>query len=157
MTFEYSDYYAGLVGRPLLAVGIAILVLLGSLVLYILFDKITRIIKLRFEKGKLVLIIFPCIVLLMLGFGTINYNFLFDDESDLYKIEGMITDISEVGRSPKYTYDGMPVTPKYLTIDDQKYYVMYIGDFEIGDIVKLDYLPKSKTVLTIELIPTDLE
>ncbi|BCR36597.1 hypothetical protein [Mariniplasma anaerobium] len=43
MSFEYSEYYNGFVGRPLLVVGIAVIVLLVSLILFVLYDQITSI------------------------------------------------------------------------------------------------------------------
>lgn len=38
----------------------------------------------------------------------------------------------------------------YIVINDKTYYIMTIGDFEVGDEVTIDYLPKSMIIMNIE-------
>ena len=37
----------------------------------------------------------------------------------------------------------------YIYIEGQEYYIMCIGDIKIGDKVEVEYLPKSKVILSI--------
>ena len=52
--------------------------------------------------------------------------------------------------SNRFHYNGNLVYPKYITIEDEEYFIMYTGVFEVGDVVEITYLPKSKIVLEIQ-------
>lgn len=73
-----------------------------------------------------------------------------EKESDALINSGTITDITNTYGNNKFTYeDKHSIASSYVYIDGDKYYIMYIGDFDIGDEVEFEYLPKSKVILSI--------
>lgn len=95
------------------------------------------------------IVIIVTTMITMIGVVTINFDLMFEEEENREVLFGTISEISSVDTPPKFTYQGIPVTPKYITIDNEKYYIMYIGDFAEGDRVVIEFLPKSKIVLSI--------
>jgi mRNA degradation ribonuclease J1/J2 len=77
--------------------------------------------------------------------------YLFSEkESNALVNSGTITDITNTYGNNKFTYENKhSIASSYVYIDGEKYYIMYIGDFNVGDEVKFEYLPKSKVILSI--------
>jgi hypothetical protein len=88
-------------------------------------------------------------ILATIGITTIDFDLMFEEEDNKITMTGTVEEISSVSSPPKFTYQGMSVIPKYITIDGQKYYIMYIGDIIEGDDVVIEVLPESKLVLSI--------
>ena len=61
-----------------------------------------------------------------------------------------ITAIEFARGTTKMFYDGQLASPDYITIEDQEYFIMHVGEYEIGDEVIIFYLPKSKVILEIK-------
>ena len=73
-----------------------------------------------------------------------------EKENDKVEAIGTIDKITVAQGMNTYSYRGKGVAASYVYIDDKKYYIMYIGDFEEGDTVRFEYLPKSKVILSID-------
>ena len=73
-----------------------------------------------------------------------------EKEQDAIGDIGTITKITRTYGNNKFTYeDEHNAFSSYVYIDGEKYYIMYIGDFNVGDEVEFEYLPKSKVILSI--------
>ena len=73
-----------------------------------------------------------------------------EKEQDAIGDVGAITKITRTYGNNKFTYeDKHSAFSSYVYIDGEKYYIMYIGDFNVGDEVEFEYLPKSKIILSI--------
>ncbi|MCR3906240.1 MAG: hypothetical protein NUK62_04335 [Tenericutes bacterium] len=77
---------------------------------------------------------------------------LVEKESNVISKSGEITLIEDAYNSPRYYYEGNNnIRAKIVTIEDEKFYIYYLGDFAIGDKVNIEYLSKSTFVLKINL------
>ena len=72
-----------------------------------------------------------------------------EKENDKVKTMGEITEIRKTYGLNKYTYEGHVTYASYVYIEDERYYIMNIGEYKVGDVVIIEYLPKSKIVLSI--------
>ena len=125
--------------------------------LVLLYLSITKRITIFNVKYK----IFIYVLLLLVSFGlfydsipTIKHGmFLFvENESNAVYTSGVITYIEEAFNSPRYYYEGNNgIEAKIITINDEQCYIFYLSNFEIGDMVTIEYLPKSTFVLSINL------
>jgi len=85
--------------------------------------------------------------LVNLRFGA---NLLFEDETMIVEQTGRIEHIKEMKLIyVQYNDDGKS-TCQLVTIDGKNYLFASIGDLEIGNYVRVDYLPKSRIVLEWE-------
>ena len=62
----------------------------------------------------------------------------------------MITDIQDTHGLNKFRHNDHVAFASYVYIDGEKFYIMCIEDYQIGDEVVIEYLPKSKIVLSIK-------
>lgn len=100
------------------------------------------------------------ILLVIMSFGlfydsipTIKYGIylLVENESSVMNSSGVITSIEDAYNSPRYYYEGNNnIRAKIITIDDKDFYIYNIGDFEVGDNVTIEYMPKSTFILRID-------
>lgn len=79
----------------------------------------------------------------------LRLKIILDNEHNLNTMNGEISNVSDVALPPKYYIDGSRVWPKLIEIDGETYYIMTIGDYEIGNKVIIEYLPNSNIVISI--------
>lgn len=72
-----------------------------------------------------------------------------EKETDKIVCYGEVHSFEKTYGINKYTYNGENSFAYYIFIDDEKYYIMHIGDIKVGDKVEFEYLPKSKIILSI--------
>ncbi len=157
MSFEYNEYYSKLFGVSLLAIMIATTILIFSIFIFVFYDRIRKITKININRNKIFNFLPGLLLLYVLGFSSINYRFLFDNKNNVYQTKGIITEIINTKSNPKFIFEGKQSTPKYIIIDDEKYYVMHIGEMKVGDEVIIKYLQKSKVILEIHLFEVEFE
>ena len=160
MSFEFDEYWNALVGRALVFVILGILAFAWGIIVYIyprIFPLKTHRIKLFRKNRKLHLYwtIFSFLALSLMGVCLMNRNLIFEKPSAVLEMIGVITSIDGAKSGWKWYYEGERVDPSYITINDERYYIMNIGGFEIGDQIIISYLPKSKIVLEIHYTSTD--
>jgi len=97
-------------------------------------------------------IVIALIILFTLVFTDIhhlNYKLVLDKNQSPEIITGEIDLINSVSIPPKFYYLGERVRPKKIEINNQEYYILTIGDFEVGDNVVIEFLPNSLVVMSI--------
>ena len=147
MYFEYDEYYRELYKYPLFVIIVGIL---G--VLWIMFYIVKKIREdYRFEIKNLLFTV-PLIFILFflyLQFYFLNLGINKDSDVNTVFVSGEIEYIRSELNSPKLQYEGEVVDPSIITINNQEYYIMTIGDFEVGDYVVIEFLPNSLVVMSI--------
>lgn len=146
MTFNYNDYFVGIFFIPLILIVFSVLIFSVCLI-YVFKYK-----ALKERNSTLRLFVFTVFALIALisGLNQVNYMIYYDTESDTQQYVGEVTKISDVSYPPRFFYNDEIVSPKFVYIDSQEYYIMYIGEIEVGDIVTIDYLTNSKIILEIK-------
>lgn len=155
MVFKYSDYYDGFVGRPMFFIYLGVAILGISAVIYIFHPFIQKIVRKEFNKNRVLFNIIPIVIVLSIGFTSLDYDFLSDNQSEVKYTTGTIGDISVVADSPRFYYQDSYAHAQYISIEGVEYYIMTIGEFEVGDEIELWYLPKSKVILEIQYQDTN--
>ncbi len=148
MKFEYNEYYRMLVIGSICIMTISLIGILIDIILiiknngYIKFDK--RIIK------YLVSIIVHAFFF-SLGAAPFKHgrHLITEKETDKINVIGEVDRIKNTYGINKYVYKDENSFAYYIYIEGQEYYIMYIGDIKIGDKVEVEYLPKSKVILSI--------
>ncbi|MGN1040886.1 MAG: hypothetical protein ACI4QL_05605 [Candidatus Fimimonas sp.] len=74
----------------------------------------------------------------------------FEKEDAQVSSSGKISNFQSLGNIHKFYYEDQVCFGCYVFIDGQKYFIMTVGDLEVGDNVTFNYLPKSKIILSIE-------
>ncbi|PKK88098.1 MAG: hypothetical protein CVV62_02255 [Tenericutes bacterium HGW-Tenericutes-7] len=148
MTLQYKEYLSKALIWP------SIYLLVAIFLIVLLFLYVTNKITLD-PKYKIFIYIF----LILMSFGlifesvpTIKYSIylLVENKSNANSSAGEIIQIEDAYNSPRYYYEGNNgLRAKIITIDDEKFYIFYIGNFKVGDTVVIEYLPKSTFVLSI--------
>lgn len=100
----------------------------------------------RYVASIIVFLFFLFVFLLPIKQGIHLIN---EKENDKVKTMGEITEIRKTYGLNKYTYEGHVTYASYVYIEDERYYIMNIGEYKLGDVVIIEYLPKSKIVLSI--------
>ena len=100
----------------------------------------------RYVASIIVFLFFLFVFLLPIKQGVHLIN---EKENDKVKTMGEITEIRKTYGLNKYTYEGHVTYASYVYIEDERYYIMNIGEYKVGDVVIIEYLPKSKIVLSI--------
>lgn len=154
MSFEYSSYWIQLVGNALVFAVFGVIALLWGIIVHMFPNRFTlkkSKIKLFRKNRKLHLYwsIISFILLCMISIRHMNKDLLFEKESDSRNTNGVITNIEPANADFKLYKDGSRIFPDYITINNVRYYIMDIGEFEVGDQVDITYLPKSKIILSI--------
>jgi len=147
MLFDYQDYYTKLNDEPLYTIIFAtILILSLAHEIYVLIRKTKGNAK---RLSFLVTASVMSIMLLFSGFNRLNLSIRKDENLPSEEMMGTITAIDDVKFPPKFYYQGHVVWPKLITIAEEQYFIMTIGDYEAGDVVVIEYLPNSKVVVSI--------
>jgi len=147
MHFEYDEYYRELYKYPLFGIIVGILGFLW--ISYNIVKKVRE--DYRF-KIKNIFFIVPLIFIsffLYLQFNFLNLGIKKDYDVNTVFVSGEIEYIRSELNSPKLQYEGEVVDPSVITINNQEYYIMTIGDFEVGDYVVIEFLPNSLVVMSI--------
>ena len=154
MKFEYNDYYKVLVIASIVVMTFSLIGLLINLFLliknngYKKFDK--RIIR---YFVSIILLAF----LFSLGAAPFKHgrHLITEKETDKINVIGEVDCIKKTYGINKYSYNNdVNSFAHHISIDGEVYYIMCIGDIKIGDIkigdkVEVEYLPKSKVILSI--------
>lgn len=154
MSFEYSSYWIQLVGNALVFAFFGVIVLLWGIIVHMFPNRFTlKRSKIKFFRQNRYLHLYWCIIsfllLCMISIRHMNIDLIFEKESDSRNANGVITNIEPAKTDFKLYKEGSRVFPDYITINDTSYYIMDIGNFEVGDQVDIIYLPKSKIILSI--------
>lgn len=82
-----------------------------------------------------------------------GYRLFFENENDRLTGQGYVQEIIEcVNSEHRYNLE-TGVTEGYnISINQEKYHIMYLDNIQVGDNVYIEYLPNSKFILRIELI-----
>ena len=148
MSFEYNEYYETLFAVSLCLMLFSIVAITIYTIKY--FNKHT---SLKTERFPLFLAIALCVVFFTEGavpFFTHGIHLSSEKETASVISCGEITRCYKAYGLNKYVYDGKNCFAHYVFINNEKYYIMYIGDLEVGDSVSFEYLPKSKIILNIK-------
>lgn len=163
MSFNYNEYFLHLVLIPSIMIVISFTLLISSILI-----SVSRMRKMKYhskhlspgnKRGllsgmrKLVLLTIlnsiSSLVLLYLGVSGSNFHMLHDNENHVHTLSGVIEDINVKGPNPKYLFENDNVHGRTIVIDNNRFHVMTVGDFQIGDRVIITFLPNSKVVMTI--------
>lgn len=155
MNFDINEYYNGLLYSPsiFLIIGITIFVIGLRNHYFPNFLKF-RLFKFRIFRRENPVNLWQSIAvfcLFIIPFSIqSNIYLLFDNQGDVKTKIGYIEEIKFVRFQSKMYFEGELVHPNYITIEGEKYYIMYIGEFQTSDKVILEYLPKSKIIMSID-------
>lgn len=150
MQFDYSQYYKVLtIGSLFYIVFFLVFILI---IMFSSFKKNGQTVTLknviRFLKTHILVILFSLFIIIP-SFKH-GIHLFTEKEQDAIGDVGTITKITRTYGNNKFTYeDKHSAFSSYVYIDGEKYYIMYIGDFNVGDEVEFEYLPKSKIILSI--------
>ena len=148
MKFEYNVYFKVLVIASVFIMTFSIIGILINIILliknngFIKFDK-------RIMNYFISIIIF--VFLFSIGFGPFKHgiHLITEKETDKISVIGEVDCIKKTYGINKYSYNDVNSFARHISIDGEVYYIMYIGDIKIGDKVEVEYLPKSKVILSI--------
>ena len=148
MRFDYNQYFKILFTASVCIMVSAIVAITIATVVFVKTHK-----TIQFDS-KLMGFIVQIIMLFFLFSIAVfpfkhGFHLVEEKESDKIEYSGVITNITRTYGQNKYFYENKNVFASYVYIDNEQYYIMYIGDLEIGNEVKFEYLPKSKVILTI--------
>ena len=150
MQFDYSQYYKVLtIGSLFYMVFFLVFILI---IMFSSFKKNGQTVTfknvIRFLKTHILVILFSLFIIIP-SFKH-GIHLFTEKEQDAIGDMGTITKITRTYGNNKFTYeDNHSAFSSYVYIDGEKYYIMYIGDFNVGDEVEFEYLPKSKVILSI--------
>ena len=120
------------------------------LIVIIAFQIILSLYLKHFKINTFITLLFLCVLLtlyLILSSFSRGVKLLTEKKDDIVVIEGTIQGISNT--TDRYTYENKTVFASYIYIDNEKYYIMYRGDLNIGDEITIYYYSKSKVILKV--------
>ena len=139
MTYDYYEYYKVICIGPMVLFGFAALTSLISLLK-----------REKKAKEKILCILTLMIFLFYSIFPFVHGFHLFSEkEANSLELTGVITDIQDTHGLNKFRHNDHVAFASYVYIDGEKFYIMCIEDYQVGDEVVIEYLPKSKVVLSI--------
>ena len=156
MNFDYNLYYRGCLIVPCVLIIFVVVVLVAAMVPFIkkLFLHTVK----PNDVVKLILLLLVCVIL---SFGKISIlangglQLLNESESDAIILEGEIQEVVEIGGYffPNFGSKYDEASNGFnLTINGTKCTMPIKGEFDVGDDVRVSYLPRSGYVLSIEKI-----
>lgn len=159
MNFEYNTYKSNTFVFPL--------IFLVTAILLVIITYIVNLPKIKESKKNIPILVTSLILGLIVG-GLIitiisiqlsyGVRLVKYGEKDPVYISGEIQEITEVPFSPKYRYNNEHYNhASLIKINDEKYYIMAIGNFKVGDTVQIKYLNKSNFVLSIDYFNRESE
>lgn len=151
MTFDYDMYYRQNCVLPIIFL-LGAIYMIGSLFVH-WFDNNNSCSK----CSTSVRIFSLCIFLFLLVVNVIplargGLFLLIEKEKDSEQIIGTIEETIEIGSlgGAKYRVEQNRGYGEAIVVDGRKYYLVTYGNFQIGDNVTLEVLPRSRFVLQIE-------
>lgn len=158
-TFSYEEYYLKSLIIPL------ILMLFGIGLLAVSIWRLRKCIgkisdkSVKFIKRFLYLLlpsysILFGIILCAISFQSLKYSIHLINESkdDCYTLVGQVEKITPVSNSPRYTGNhGEVVRASIVTVDGVQLYFMSADHLNIGERIKVSYLPHSTMVLSYNI------
>ena len=102
-------------------------------------------------------LLFPCVILIsvvILGWHRIpmKWKFICDAGKETCAAQGTVESIERDRYSERYSYNGNPCRASWIEVDGKEYYIMTAEPLHVGAEVEISYLPKSKVVLTCEIV-----
>ena len=146
MIFEYGVYFRDLM------FGVAFLVFSSLLILCDIIMYVRKRNIRDFIIGIAISIF--CFINAVVPFKH-GIHLTYEKENDKIEAVGEVTKIEKIYGISKYVYNDQNSFPCYVFIDGEEYYIMHIGNLELGDVVKIEYLPNSKIILSIDEIETN--
>ncbi len=147
MEFSYEYYKSTTFTWPL--IGCIAFGLIGILVFINLCINVKCISNIKKIMNILLLFVIVFGLICNLFHFSYGYKIPLDKKDDAIIAEGEISSIKKAFGSPYYKMENINTNGFLINVSGEIYYIMYIGDIEIGDKVELKYLPKSKIVLSI--------
>lgn len=127
---------------------IAPLVMFGFAVLVYLINRPKK--KKKKVKENIIAFLISFVYMFYIGLPFVHGVHLFwEKEEESVELIGTITDIKDTHGINKYRHNDHVSFASYIYIDDKKLYIMCIDDYQIGDEVVVEYLPKSTVVLSM--------
>lgn len=150
MTFDYSIYYRCNCIVPL---GFAVftLCILGGALAFFAKHKITvhskEMLAFLFVSGICAFLLVINIIRLSRG----GILLLFEKEADQVQVSGVIDEIIEIGflTGARYDIEANNGNGEAIVVNGEKFYLTTCGEFDVGDYVVLNVLPRSGFVLSI--------
>ena len=150
MKFDYEIYRSGLISQPGIFLVAGLLILVFAFLVYFKTNFVSRIFRRDIYKNSAFAYLIPVLLAFAIFLPQMNFSLIFEQEDKVVEQIGEIESINPSSNSNRFHYNGNLVYPKYITIEDEEYFIMYTGVFEVGDVVEITYLPKSKIVLEIQ-------
>ncbi len=153
MQFSYQYYKNFLLFGGLLTLIIGLVFLVFSI-------RLLRYVKPIFKFGRILFLfkflIISCISIFLLIISLMNLRYgihlVKENESDSIELVGFIDEINETWFIQGYYSEGGKVNCKIVIINQEKFLFVATDDLVIGDEIKIDYLPKSRVVLSYEKV-----
>lgn len=142
MEFNIKQYIAAMFIFELSIICIFIIIIVFQIILSLYLK--------QFKTNTFLTLLLLCVILtlyLILGSFSRGVKLLTEKKDDIVVIEGTIQGISNT--IDRYTYENKTVFASYIYIDNEKYYIMYRGDLNIGDKITIYYYSKSKVILKV--------
>ena len=150
MVFNYDDYLLHLLILQGLSFFTSIAIIIGLINYYIRNYK-----KKDAAKRNLGYLLFAVLAIMLFIASIYNLQFgyyLVDEkETDIVTTCGTINYFEQAQYKPRFSFNDKYVIPYIVTIDQENYYIMTKGEFEVTDSVCIGYLPDSKIILEISL------
>lgn len=150
MSFDYNEYYHALVLSPAIFLAFGFVIFVLGIIFQIKPQLMPRKIKEQFKFAGLLISLLALLISLFVVTTTSHFSLIHDKEEQVIETSGTITKMYFDRYHMKMYYENEYVNPMYIVISDKTYYIMTIGDFEVGDEVTIDYLPKSMIIMNIE-------
>ncbi len=150
MNFDFDTYFLNLVIVPLIFAFFGLVVLLSNITKHYRNRPTQSDIKYSWMTRRMISSIGTFIFCIILSLWIGKFSLVLDNENKTETISGEILSIEEAEPRAKIKFEGEYTYQKHITINGEEYYIMTIGDFEIGDNVSIVYLPHSKIILSIQ-------
>ena len=150
--FQFSTYFQGCLILPAIFLLFACIILVSAIVHY------GKQVKAQNTNGKNTVSFLVAILifgfLIGLNGSRIAHGGMYlinEREQDAMTCVGEITQIRAMNRFefPELSSEGNTTNGVELTVNGMKYTVILKGSFEVGDTVRITYLPRSRYVLSI--------
>lgn len=149
MSFDYSSYYRNMVKIPFWICIIILLLFVINIIFWFSRPKLFRV-STEYPFVKLLITSLIFLVIFYVNFRNFNYNYYIDRNETPINTIGVIEDIDSISFSSNFYYNGEVVSPKNITINGERYFILTIGEYNVGDNVTIYYLPNSNVVTQIK-------
>ncbi|MGM9602236.1 MAG: hypothetical protein ACI3W5_11750 [Faecousia sp.] len=155
MSNSYSYYFQVNAVIPLFHILVASAVLIFSVIPVLC--TVIRSSEKRIQNIISILVVLPAVYVFIFVTGRPffagGYHLFFESENACVPQQGYVQEITEcVNSEHRYRLD-TGVTEGYnININQEIYHIMYLDNIQVGDHVYIEYLPKSKFILNIELL-----